>query len=294
MQTDKFRNSLQIVPLLLFMAFVSVSCIKEDLTQCENPVFALQVKAYDADKRPLGTDVVKDVTLYIFDKNKLFLGSRHIRLQETVTLDYPGHPSLTLVAWGNGRQGNQTMPELQKGDHLESAFVSLIHTRTSVPVAGSPDDLLHGFIDIQANGASARELPIHRKTAGVIVTARHLKEYVGSAGGEFRYVLRKSTDKLDFYGKPNGTDVHHSPEAKFDDKGDFVSSIFNILPTENDLKIDIYHNNVLKTTIVSDNEGNPLRAEEGRLLNVFVNFKGNVSVEMKVSEWGKQEIWKEF
>lgn len=294
MQHNKSRNSFGLLLSVLVAVFVFTGCIKEDLSRCYQPEFSLQVKAFDADGNEVGTKAVEDIMLYIFDKDKIFLDSCETALQEFVTLDYPGHEALTVVAWGNGRQGNQMMPALRKGDHLETAFVSLIQTKTILPVAGSPDDLFYGSIDIQASETSAKVLPIKRKTSGVVVTARHLREYVGDTDGEFRYVLHKSSDKLDFYGKPNGTDISHRPDAAFDKAGDFVSSVFNILSTDNDIKIDIYHRNVLKTTIVSDNQGKPLRAVEGRLLNVFVNFRGSVSVNVKVTDWDMKEIWKDF
>ena len=187
---------------------------------------------------------------------------------------------------------------------METAFVSLIQpqTRITYPVAGSPDDLFYGTIDIQTSAdglsatdaLSARELPLRRKVSGVAVTARHLKEYVGSSDGDFHYILRKTGNLLDFYGLPNGTDVSYRPEASFNDRGDFVSSTFNILPTDEELRIDIYHRGVLRTTIISDSNGKPLRVTEGRLLNVLVDFDGAISVEVKVTDWGKEEIWKEF
>ena len=187
---------------------------------------------------------------------------------------------------------------LRQGDHLETAFVSLIQpqTRITYPVAGSPDDLFYGTIDIQtsADALSARELPLRRKVSGVAVTARRLKEYVGSSDGDFHYILRKTGSMLDFYGLPNGTDVSYRPGASFNDRGDFVSSTFNILPTDEELRIDIYHRGVLQTTIISDSNGKPLRVAEGRLLNVLVDFDGAINVEIKVTDWGKEEIWKEF
>lgn len=117
---------------------------------------------------------------------------------------------------------------------------------------------------------------------------------MGSSDGDFHYILRKTGNMLDFYGLPNGTDVSYRPEASFNDRGDFVSSVFNILPTEEELRIDIYHRGVLRTTVISDSNGKPLRVSEGRLLNVLVDFDGAISVEVKVTDWGKQEIWKEF
>ena len=298
MQNNKFHYCLHILPILFFMAFVSASCIKDDLSDCPAPPtsgFSLQVKAFDADGGSLGSETIKDITLYIFDADKALLDTRNILLSEIVFLDYPGHDNLKLVAWGNGKQGAQSMPALKEGDHLETAFVSLIQTRTTLPVAGSPDDLFYGTIDITPDAdASARELPLRRKVSGVAITARYLREYVGSTEGEYHYIVRKTTDKLDFYGKPNGTEVNYRPQAAFNDNGEFVSSAFNIFPTEADIKIDIYHRDVLKTTVIADSNGNPLRVAEGRLLNVLVDFRGVVSVDVKVTDWGKQEIWKEF
>ena len=95
---------------------------------------------------------------------------------------------------------------------------------------------------------------------------------MGSSDGDFHYILRKTGSMLDFYGLPNGTDVSYRPEASFNDQGHFVSSAFNILPTEEELRIDIYHRGVLRTTIISDSNGKPLRVAEGRLLNVLVDF----------------------
>lgn len=298
MQNNKFHYSLHILPILFFMAFVSASCIKDDLGDCpapRTPGFSLLLKAFDADGGSLDSETIKDITLYIFDANKALLDIRNVLLSETVTLDYPGHDNLKLVAWGNGKQGALLMPALKEGDHLETAFVSLIQTRTTLPVAGSPNDLFYGTIDITpAADASVRELPLRRKVSGVTITARHLREYIGSTEGEYHYIVRKTTDKLDFYGRSNGTEVSYRPQAAFNDKGEFVSPAFNIFPTEADIKIDIYHRDVLKTTVITDSNGNPLRVSEGRLLNVLVDFQGAVSVDVRVTDWGKQAIWKEF
>lgn len=289
---NKFRNCLQVLFISLLAAFVLTGCTKEDLSECYKPRFRLTVKAFDADNKEVGAEQIKDITLYIFDKEKAFIASQNVNYAELITLDYPYNDHLTVVVWANGKQGHQTMPTLKRGDHLETAFVSLIYTKAALPVAGSPDDLFFGTIDMEADASSENIIRVIRKTSGVVVTARYLKEYVGATDDDFHYVLRKSSDKLDFYGKPNGTDVSYMPAAEFDKEGDYVSSLFNIFSTDSDIKIDIYYHNVLQTTIISDDQGKPLRAVEGRLLNVFVSFKGSVSV--SVTPWGEKQIWKDF
>lgn len=51
---------------------------------------------------------------------------------------------------------------------------------------------------------------------------------------------------------------------------------------------------MLKTTVIADRNGNPLRVAEGRLLNVLVDFQGAVNVDISVTDWGRQDIWKDF
>ena len=80
MQKNKFRNCLQILPVLFLMAFVSASCIKDDLSGCPSPHVSgltLQVKAFDADGGTLGSETIKDITLYVFDKDKNLLDTLH-------------------------------------------------------------------------------------------------------------------------------------------------------------------------------------------------------------------------
>ena len=60
MQKNKFRNCLQILPVLFLMAFVSASCIKDDLSGCPSPHVSgltLQVKAFDADAEKACRDI---------------------------------------------------------------------------------------------------------------------------------------------------------------------------------------------------------------------------------------------
>ena len=83
MQNNKFHYCLHILPILFFMAFVSASCIKDELGDCPapgTPGFSLQVKAFDADGGSLGDETIKDLTLYIFDADKALLDTRNVLL----------------------------------------------------------------------------------------------------------------------------------------------------------------------------------------------------------------------
>ncbi len=80
MQNNKFHYCLHILPILFFMALLYASCIKDDLSNCPAPRtsgFSLQVKAFDADGGSLGSETIKDITLFIFDL------ARHCRIPAT-------------------------------------------------------------------------------------------------------------------------------------------------------------------------------------------------------------------
>ncbi|MEG2856492.1 FimB/Mfa2 family fimbrial subunit [Bacteroides sp.] len=296
MQSHKYRRCLQMLYISLVTVFVMSGCTKEDLSSCASESYTLAISAVDIEGGELTAETVKEVMLYVFDENNQYLGVHTgAQIGKKVALSYPKHEKLTIVAWGNGATGHQTMPTLTVGDNIETAFVSLIQTRAALPIAQSPDDLFYGSIILnKENLQVGNTIPIRRKTASVIITARKLKQYVSATDDDFSYVLRKSTNKLDFYGKPNGTDVSYRPEAVFDNTRQFVSPIFNIFSTTTNIEIDIYHGSVLIATVVGDSDGKPFKAVEGKLLNVLIDFSSDVSVSVSVTGWGKQQIWKEF
>lgn len=295
MQNNKSRNCLQLLFIFMVAAFVLTSCTKEDLSECPAS-YNLTIKAFDTDNADItNTDAVKEVSLYLFDASKNYLAIQSAPIGKTVELNHPEHEQLYVVAWGNSMGGNQMMPTFKVGDKLETAFVSLNKTKASLPTVQSPDDLFYGAVELTKESQNIeKELPIRRRTSSVMITAHKLKEFASASDNDFSYILRKSTDKLDFYGKPNGTDVSYRPAAAFDHTGQFKSPIFNILSTSTPIEIDIYHGSVLIATVIGDSKGNPFKAVEGKLLNILIDFSLEVSVTVTITDWGKQEIWKEF
>lgn len=296
MQNNKHRNCLQVLFLLIFTAFVTAGCTKEDISQC-NTSHKFTLKASDADNGDItNPDVVKEIKLYVFDDAKNYLETHNTTIGEVVELNYPHLDKLHIVAWGNLDGGKQKVPTINIGDNLETAFISLHTTKASLPIAQSPDDLFHQDIEVTKEERKVDNvLTMRRATSSVAITTRKLKEYASVDDDDFSYTLRETTDKLDFYGKPSGTEVvHYRPDAAFDNTGQFVSPIFNILPTTTDIEIDIYHGSDLVASIKDDGKGNPLKAVEGKLLNVLIDFSLSITVKVEVTQWGEQKVWKNF
>lgn len=296
MQNNKYRSCLQMLFISLVTAFVIMGCTKEDLSQCTPDTYRLIVKAYDAQGAELTAEIVKEVTLYVFDKDKQFLGVHtDAKLNESIELNYPNHELLTVVAWGNGMQGHQTMPSLAIGDKMEMAFVSLLQTKATMATMQSPDDLFHGAINLtKENIKTENNIPIYRKTSGISITARKLKQYANANDENFTYVLRQTANKINFEGKEAGEFSAYTPEASFDNKQEFVAPIFNILTTSSDIEVDIFHGDIRVATILKDPSGETLNVEAGKTLNILIDFTGDISVSVSVTDWGVQQVWKEF
>lgn len=254
------------------------------------------VKAYSAENEELDSETIKDITLYVFDRDGQFIRAHteHV-VNHSVEFNYPDHDRLTVVAWGNGAQGSQSLPTLNVGDKIEEAFVTLSRTRASMATIQSPDDLTHGLIELTKENQNVEAvLSMSRKTSGVSLTARELKQYANASDDNFSYVLRQTGHQLDFFGNESGELSAYTPQASFDGNGDFAAPIFNILTTSSDIEVDILHGDILVATILKTPDGKPLRVEPGKTLNIMVDFTGDISVSVSLTPWGEGQIWKDF
>ena len=58
--------------------------------------------------------------------------------------------------------------------------------------------------------------------------------------------------------------------------------------------MDIYHGDELIVTVSADSNGNPIIVEKDKLTNVLINLKALLSVNVAISDWGNNYVWKEF
>lgn len=308
MQKNKFRNCLQILPVLFLMAFVSASCIKDDLSGCPSPHVSgltLQVKAFDADGgHAWQRDYKGHHALCFRQRQKLARHPPHLPFGTChAGLSRTRRPETGGMGQRPARQPDtaRTAAGRPLGDGLRVAHPPTPNS-DNLPrsrLARRPLLRHHRYTDLRRCALRHRH-PLRQGTSPAAQGLRRSR--YGAPPQGVRGKLRR---RFPLHPAQDGQHArllrpaqrHRCelpPEASFNDRGDFVSSVFNILPTEEELRIDIYHRGVLQTTVISDSNGKPLRVSEGRLLNVLVDFDGAISVEVKVTDWGKQEIWKEF
>lgn len=305
--TNKYR--LLSIGMLLITVLLS-SCVKEDLSDCPRP-FQVTIKALDADLKDITeSGVVQQVILFVFDENRQIVSSFELasdfiknRKSIDIKLDFPGHKSLTLVAWGNinekvdfsqvntVKQMSDLYVKLKSGNSvkLEGRNSEKLKSRNSV--ATEPDDLFYGSINIPVEFGGieygkSHVVEIGRKTASVIIQGRNFP--ANEAVSSYSFVLRESLDTYDSEGVLSGSMVNYQPEIFVNDAGHLATSIFYVFPTVNEKSfvLDIYKNEQLIYSFSKGSDGKDFVPVLGRLLNIIIDFKSEISIKVVITPWG--------
>lgn len=289
---------LRLLPVFA-MAAVATGCgyFSDDLSDCEDN-YAFTIRAYDYQGVQLGRDDVKDVTLFVFDGDSRFLSKKETNINESVSLSTSPGGVLNVVAWGNLREGNQTYTDPQPGDHIDDCFVELKALTRATLYAMSPGDLFRGMITLSREQQAGNvELPIYREVGSMTVTVRGLLDPGSTNLDDYRIEVRETYSKVDFRGNPGGARVAYKPAGSFianNGNQDYYVPIFNMLPEPSGVAIDIYHGDTLLHTVTQDSTGNIIAVNKGRLTNVLIDFSVSLSVQVAITDWGSEHLWKEF
>lgn len=294
----KFR----FIPGILYSMFTLLllsGCIAENTDDCFKGV-PLKVKL------PAGIshETIKDINFYVFDDKDLLLDILPINGKEPVMLNYPGIPSLHCVALCNTQDGTILVSPLKKGDPLSGGFISL---KPSVPArAGkstfiSPADLFYGELNIENTSTAVRieeqVLPVSRMVASMNITVRGLELLSGNNDGNYSLVVHETASRVDFEGSYGGDPASYQFSSRFEVGKDYKIPPFNLFPALGENKgvtIDIYRNGELLRSLNTDSNHQPVIPVVGQTLNVLLNFKLSVSVEVELTEWGVETVWKEY
>lgn len=294
----KFR----FMPGILYSMFTLLllsGCIAENTDDCFKGV-PLTVKL------PVGIsqETIKDINFYVFDDKDLLLDIFTINGKEPVMLNYPGIPSLHCVAWCNIQNGTMSVSSMKKGDPLSGGFISLkpsVTARAGKSTFTSPSDLFYGELNIENTSMSARieeqVLPVSRMVASMTITVRGLELLSGSNDGDYSLVVHETASRVDFEGSYGGESASYHFSSRFEAGKDYKIPPFNLFPTLEENKgvtIDIYRNGDLLRSVNTDSSHQPIIPVVGQTLNLLLNFKLSVDVEVEFTEWGAETVWKEF
>lgn len=293
----KFR----LLPGIIYFMFILLllsGCIAENNDDCFKGV-PLKVKL----PAGISSETMKDMNIYVFDDNDLLLDVVPTNSSGPVMLEYPGIPSLHCVTWCNTQDGTMLVSPLKKGDPLSSGFISLkpsAPTRAGKSTFTSPTDLFYGQLTIENTSTSAHreelEMSVSRMVASMNITIRGLELLSGSDDGDYSVVVHETTSRMDFEGHYGGDPASYAFSSHFEAGKDYTIPLFNLFPVMEggSITIDIYRNGSLLRSVNADSGNQPIVPIVGKTLNVLLNFKLNVSVEIEITGWGEKYIWKEY
>jgi hypothetical protein len=290
-----------LVATLLLTGLLS-SCLKEDFSDCPRP-FRLFIKAVDADEVDI-TDSgdVQQVILFVFNEkgeivDAVVLDAAAVKSRKPVDvkLDYPGHQSLTFVAWGN--TGGVEFPDKASVKQLNDLYAKLkardgkIKEQNQNGIAQSPSDLFQGSLSVPIEYGSIepsgdQTVIIRRKTAQVFISAIHLKQWNGNKEGNYFFRLKESLNTYDQNGNLIGTTVNYIPVSQLQD-GTLTAPIFNTYPTGTgqSYTLEILFDDEVIYTANKGTDGKAFVPEAGRLLNIIIDFRGGLNVVVVITPW---------
>lgn len=284
---------------LMFTLLLLSGCIAENNDDCYKGV---PVKISLPVDIPL--EAIKDMNLYVFDDKELLLDILAVNSSEPVMLNYPDIPTLHCVAWCNTKDGTMLVSPLSVGDSRSNGFISLkpsAPTRAVQSIFTSPTDLFYGEIKLDNTSTSShieeyKEIPVSRLVASMNITLRGLELLSGNKDGNYSIVVHETASRVDFAGRYGGPPASYAFSAGAEAGEDLTLPTFNLFPTMDDsgLVIDIYQNNSLLKQITVDGNNRPMIPVVGQTLNVLVNFKFDVNVQIEFTGWGEQYVWKEY
>lgn len=288
--------SLRMTSNVLALALLMSGCLKENTDDCDVS-HTLTVRAYDNSGVELTQGEVSDVRLFVFDAGLRFVERIDTQVGQKVTVKATGDGDMHVIGWGNLGGGQEDSATPVAGEHINNCLVSLKPAMQTSTYVLSPDDLFRGGITVPANEKSGDKiLPVYRETGSMTITVRNLKTFAGYDDDNYSIAVRETYSVIDFYGKLSGDKVGYRPEGSFvanGNKVEYYAPAFNMLPEES-IRLDIYHGTQLIATVSNDSSGNPIIVQKGVLTNVLIELGAQLSVSVALTDWGNEQVWKEF
>ena len=109
-------------------------------------------------------------------------------------------------------------------------------------------------------------------------------------------MVHETASRVDFEGRYGGDPASYAFSPRFEAGKDYIIPPFNLFPTTagSGISIDIYRNGSLLRSISTDSGNQPILPVVGKTLNVLLNFRLDMNVELALNGWGEEYIWKEY
>lgn len=301
MKTSTMKHIAILVVTTAILSLTSCAAGSEDIpstpvnkdtttTATTENAFSLKVALVDNEGEDITTrNVVKDIALFVFDKNEKFYSRINIDAQSIierreVKITCPGSDQITVIAWGGLTGNSETIANLSKGSSSINDFtISLNHEEG---IANPTGDIFYGQhiirTSISKSTTTTDELVMERKAASISLTTSGI---TSSKNDIFSYKIKNTKSAFNYNGELTGEVIEYVIPASFDKKGNLTMSTTSIFPSS-EITIELYKNDELIFSAQKDENSRNLAAKSGKLLDVFFNYNSTLSIQTVVVPWG--------
>lgn len=278
--------------ILLLCGLLATGCITEDLSDCVT-TYVLHAKV----QATVDDDVadVKDVVLYIFDHNGLFVEAIDTTVGSGVPVRLSKGKSATVIAWGNLSGENQTRPAPDVGDPLAMCSINLITASRVGESCRSPDDLFYGALTLTQNDmAGNKDIFIYRRTGKMAIIIKGWESYFPDAEStDLSVVVDGSYGSLNFSGVAHGEKISFSPRGEVNGANEYDIKPFGMFQCDS-LSISVAAQGYPSITVDRDDQGRHIGIIAGGISNVLLDLRFSVRVSVVLTGWRTETVWKDF
>lgn len=283
----------------LFVALLAImtGCIAEDMSDCGWT--SARVRVVSGASR--ADSDINGVTLFVFSQTEGYVGRHTAAVNEVVELGYPKKGSLSVIAIANHDDNRETVTASSTTGSMDGGVISLVEKgqHGEMPIYSSPSDLFFGTVLHPNSGKKRHEtydVEVFRIVSSMKVTINKLRDKNSDPEGnaEYSVVVRTKNRSFDFYGNTSGEEIGYKPSGEFEGNKDyFVIPSFNMISSAagENVTVEIYKDDELVDTIAEDSDGEPLKAYNGRLLDIYIDYSGSLSVSVDLNGWGVETAW---
>lgn len=257
------------------LAFLHVSCVREDTGDCIQ--YVLDMQAVDSEGNDLtATDALQKVEVYLFNE-KGFIRKIPTDISSDLIFRDDKNERLTLVVWGNIKKDTLIAPDIPIGTTIEEARFRLREDTegSHLPIT----DIF--YCKKEVNNATTRSrqveyltLVMERMSASLNIRTNYLTKHCPYNGKPYTLIVRGTGTEVNFTGKITGKSAGYKPISYTDKQGDVYTLPFRIFPTaqEEYIEIDIYREHEIIYTITQDNSFKKLHAPAGKQTDINIDF----------------------
>ncbi len=299
--------------LLLLTMQMTQSCIKEDLSGCENEELLLYVKVVDVVTGVdiTGTGEMQSAGLYVFNRNKdhirtYTLSALQIAQREPVIIHDYDPAGMWISAWGN--IGDEVLcSEMGEGVTADDLTVSLKPDPLHPGYDLAPNDFFFARKEVQGNNnlQDREEIVFTQKNAKLQVTVRGLKD---TNAANYYFEIINKFHGYDYRGLPISQITHRQEKGIFNSREELVSPVpwlfihsanQNQATEEQSVWVHVYKEGsgeIIQTN--RDTHGNYITLLSGKTTNVLIDLtggdQGQFIVQVVISPWDEIHQWEHW